>query len=42
MIFLIFGFLAIMVTLFSIESNLRKTVKQNDGMIELLEKQNRE
>lgn len=38
----VIGFIAVFITLYSIEAKLRTIVKQNDRVIELLEKQNRE
>ncbi|WP_268876151.1 MULTISPECIES: hypothetical protein [Bacillaceae] len=36
----IFAFIALFVTLFSIEAKLRKTTKQNDEIIDLLKRLN--
>jgi hypothetical protein len=38
----IVGFIAVFITLCSLEAKLRTIVKQNDRIIELLERQNRE
>ncbi|MET3687440.1 hypothetical protein ABIC37_002960 [Priestia megaterium] len=38
----IIGFIAVFIILCSLEAKLRTIVKQNDKIIELLEKQNRE
>ncbi len=41
MFFVIRGFIAVFITLCSLEATLRTIVKQNDRVIKLLEKKNR-
>ncbi len=41
MFFVIIGFIAVFITLCSLEAKLRTIVKQNDRLIKLLEKKNR-
>ncbi|AKP78488.1 MULTISPECIES: hypothetical protein [Priestia] len=38
----VIGFIAVFITLCSLEAKLKTIVKQNDRIIDLLEKQNRE
>lgn len=38
----VIGFIAVFITLCSLEAKLRTIVKQNDRIVELLEKRNRE